>query len=186
MADGAQHSACCCRIPVAWAVPKSTPKVRSASPQTCWVSSTCSGYAEYSRFSEETGARPKGARVDRFCSARLNNPVLNCRSAELVLCRASIGRGAKDGERGAECGEPVECAGGRRGPDAPEPGGNAAEPVAASACGAPPHRAPPPKGRIPAKIAHWPSRADLSNEISGADSVKSQFHATGNPFSPRG
>jgi len=65
---------------------------------------------------------PKGRASEnehRFCSARLNHPVLCCRSAELVLCRASIGGGAKDGERGAECGEPVECAGGCRATDRP-------------------------------------------------------------------
>jgi hypothetical protein len=56
---------------------------------------------------------------------------------------------------------------------------DAAEPVAASNRGALQYRAPDRRGGDPAKIVHWDSRPDLSNEIRGRGSAKSQFHATG-------
>src|SRR5260370_42182722 len=88
---------------------------------------------------------------------------------ELSWAEPPIGKGARDGERGADRGESVDCTGGRRAPDARGRGGDAAEPIAASARGAPQHRAPTASGPIPRKIVPWVSRANLSNEISGRD-----------------
>ena len=105
----------------------------------------------------------------RFSSARLNNPVVSCRSAGVACAEPPIGRGARDGERGADCGESVECAGERRAQDAQGQGGDAAEPAAASARGARQHRASNRPGPIPRESRHWENRADLSNEISERD-----------------
>jgi hypothetical protein len=43
------------------------------------------------------------------------------------------------------------------------------------------NRVPIATGQIPAKIAHWDSRPDLLNEISGRESAESQFQAAGDP-----
>jgi hypothetical protein len=103
---------------------------------------------------------------------------------ELSWAEPPIGKGARDGERGADRGESVDCTGGRRAPDARGRGGDAAEPIAASARGAPQHRAPTASGPIPQRSYLWLAEPIYRMRSVGAISAESRFHAAGNRSSP--